>query len=860
MSKTNRKSHQSGLQFERLEDRLPLAGDVLLSEKISTVGGVQVKDLTLTGDAQANDISIIKQENGNWLIEGNADTTISIKVNKVNVPAPSRIVEVPAGGIRKLSIDLKAAQPIPKGSLLADAVSLAGDVNGQSLVVGGDLKIVGKHGGVVDLDHVEARGTTTITFGNGISSAPIGSVVTIADSVLGVNSQTGKKGKTTITTGINDDRVLITDTQFGGDVSISLKDGDNNAAMLGRRSDDSSGFASSTTVNGNLSLTASSGQDRLGVLGLVVKGNLTLATGKGNDFSGAADMAVLGTTSVTSTDGDDVAAIGLRDANGNPLPPNGFGNVMRGAVTVNLGNGNDIAAAHRTTFGGVVNGKLLPAKITVTLGAGDDKVAESENTFNGNSSNPFLDAFNAIKGSRGGAGFDTLLSELEPTPQQLFYLGFESSNLGALDGILNAIFNDVNAGFHDILLAYGIDIGGGGGGGDDHGNTIATATDLGTLPTFITGVIGSPTDVDMFSFSVEAGQILEFTLSPDGIFNPVLRLFRANGQILAPLVNAGGAGDPEHFFFVFDDAGTYFAGVSGVGNSTYNANTGAAVNSGDTGSYSLEVGSIPADDDDAIDEVLPTLTVDGGATSGDIDNVFDVDLYQLDLAAGQKVSIHLEPDFSPDLQLVLRVFDAGGNVLHTVVAFSGGLAVDDLLLDVDAEGFPAGGTFFVGVSSFGNDAYFADGTGDIEGDFTGSYLLGVTQVVPEDLDDQVSEAIDLGAAAANPQFAGSIENATDVDMYSFTAVAGQTVTITVTPDNVDFDAVLILFGGAPLVAIDSDVSPTTGSPATVVFNVTEDGTYYVGVSSFPNTGYDPETGDGDFQGDLLGAYTLTLTV
>lgn len=990
MKKRN-KRHVRGLQFERLEDRLALAGDVLLSEKISTVKGVQVKDVTLTGDAQANEISITRQENGNWLIEGQADTKIAVVVNKVKVTADSRVVELPAGGIRTLSIDMKTALPT-KG----DAVSLSGDVNGEPLVVGGDLKIVGKNGGVVDLDHVEARGKTTITFGNGLTSSPIGSVVNIADSSLGVNALTGKKGTTTITTGINDDRVLVTDTQFGGNVTISVKDGSNNVALLGTRSDDFNGFASSTTVNGNLSLTASSGLDRLGVLGLVVNGNLTLATGKGNDFSGAADMAVLGKTSVTSTDGNDVAAIGLRDANDNPLPENGFGNVMRGAVTVNLGNGNDVAAAHKTTFGGVVNGKLVPAKITVTMGSGDDRVAESENTFLGKSGDPDTDAFNAFKASKGGADNfktthvgDVILYHNGLFDFQMKFLQFESQDLSHLDGILEDIFKEVELGFHDILLDYGIDIGGGGGGSDDHGDVTSEATDLGVLPTSITGTIENGIDVDMFSFTVETGETVEFRLTPDGVFNPAVRIFGTAGAPIPPVHNLG-LGGQVHFFVTFDQAGTYFAGVSGFQNTIYNPITGANTIIGETdaskGSYSLEVGSIPADDDDAIDELLPTLTVDGGAAFAEIDNVFDVDLYRLELSVGQVVNIQLAPDFSPDLQLVLRVFDDSGNVLHTIPALSGGFNAE-LLFDTDLEGFPAGGTFFIGVSSFGNDSYSAaDGTGDIEGDFTGFYSLSATEVILDDHgsiiseatdlggpatstsgiieigtdvdlfsftveanqiiefaltpsgifnpalrlfdasgtpisgifdqavvgeveqalflfdvagtyfvgvsgtgndaydaqtganavagdagsydlfidvsideDDQTSEAVDLGAASLFPSTFGAIESGFDVDMFSFTAEAGQLVTIQVTP-NAQLEMAILLFGGSPLSLIDSATAGSLGDPVQLLFNVTETGTYFFGVSVFLNTGYDPETGNGDVNGGQAGPYFVALSI
>lgn len=705
-------SRRIPLQFEQLEGRLPLAGNVAVA--------VSGADLKITGDDLENAISITLDEpNNRWIVTGvndaaGTDTTVN--------GGAAFNATIPATGFRNVTIDMKKANTPAgnaRGLLGADSVEMI------DLGMSGALTIKGKNGGIIALDDLDVVGKTTITFGNGLRAASLGSKVQIKDSTLGPALTQGGKGKDlAITTGINNDDVLITDTSIGGNVTISTKDGNNTVAFLGTRSDPvPDAFESSTTVGGSVTVTTGSGNDAVGFLGAVINKNLKIGTGKGNDFAGAADMAVRGTTSVTSTDGDDIAAIGLRDVNGDPLPPGGLGNVLIGNVTVSTGGGNDLVAAHDTTFGATVNNKTVGGKITITLGAGDDRLAESENTYN-------LGALNAIKASRAGGGFDELASELSPIGGfALKFLQFEKELFFGTDDaeiqdIIDDIFASVNTRFGAILLDYGIDIGGGGGGGGgDDDDQISEAIALGdvTTPAVVDGIIDVGTDVDMHSFSVSDGQTVQFSLaSTDATFDGLLRVFDDQGNEIASSDNAA-SGFTDTLSVTFPVGGTFFVGVSGSGNSLYEADTGNGDSPGVTGNYELTVGVVPDDPDDQISEA--NILGDASTSPTQIGTLLpgsDVDMYSFTVAGGDNVHINVSTTAAL-LDIVIRLFDANGNELEFADNQSAGF---DETID---HAFANAGTFFVGISSFPNDHGYnpIDGTGDVDGDETGDYTISV---------------------------------------------------------------------------------------------------------------------------------------
>src|SRR5262249_5814675 len=92
--------------------------------------------------------------------------------------------------------------------------------------------------------------------------------------------------------------------------------------------------------------------------------------------------------------------------------------------------------------------------------------------------------------------------------------------------------------------------------------------------------------------------------------------------------------------------------------------------------------------------------------------------------------------------------------------------------------FTTAGTYYIGVSNNNNTQYDPiTGNGDIAGgqNSTGTYQVTV-QALPVDTNDSLSEAPPRGTISTTPiRISDSINPDIDVDIFRFTAAAGQTI-------------------------------------------------------------------------------------
>ncbi|MCA8997826.1 MAG: PPC domain-containing protein [Planctomycetaceae bacterium] len=109
--------------------------------------------------------------------------------------------------------------------------------------------------------------------------------------------------------------------------------------------------------------------------------------------------------------------------------------------------------------------------------------------------------------------------------------------------------------------------------------------------------IDVPTDVDMFSFRVQAGQRVAFDIDrPNGSLDSVIRVFDLYGNVVA--MNDDGAAPGESASYesylehTFSTGGFYFIGVSGYGNSNYSPITGFGDTNGSTGAFTLTISQV----------------------------------------------------------------------------------------------------------------------------------------------------------------------------------------------------------------------------------------------------------------------------
>ncbi len=401
----------------------------------------------------------------------------------------------------------------------------------------------------------------------------------------------------------------------------------------------------------------------------------------------------------------------------------------------------------------------------------------------------------------------------------------------------------------------------------DLNDQLVEAVNLGamTLTRAFTDSINTSIDVDMYKFTVTAGQRIQFDVDrPSGTLDSLLRLFDGNGVQLASNDDGptpGEAATVESFLdFTFTTAGTFFVAVSSFPNDAYDPVTGAGDATGGTGAYRLTLTPI-RDPNDQIAEALNLGAMTQARVVNDaIDNIIDVDLFKFTVTAGQRIRFDVDRP-AGNLDSFLRLFNASGVQLASN---------DDGPTPGEADSvesfleftFAAAGTFVIGVSGFPNTAYNPNtGNGDAVGE-TGAYTLTLTPIV-NDADDQIAEAINLGAMTQNRSASGSINVGVDVDMFRFTVTAGQRIQFDVDRPSGSLDSFLRLFdaNGVEVAANDDGPNPAEAASTQAFLDLTfnASGTFFMGVSGFGNQGYDALTGTGDTAGST-GAYSLILSI
>jgi len=261
---------------------------------------------------------------------------------------------------------------------------------------------------------------------------------------------------------------------------------------------------------------------------------------------------------------------------------------------------------------------------------------------------------------------------------------------------------------------------------------------------------------------------------------------------------------------------------------------------------------VPAtDEDDQLAEAR-TLTVGKPITSHKIGYDTDVDMFKVNLVAGQIVGFDVDNfvGFSTfDGQL--RIFDGLGAELDASDDDAGPNETDGLepFLEFTA---PVTGTFYVGVSGAPNDAYDAlTGAGDAAGSF-GPYILRADLLGEDDVDDQIGEAKSVKSDDTKD---GQIFALTDVDMFRLSAKTGQRFLINVDARNGSgLDSALQIFDASGnLLAADY------GGNTFVSFVAPRNGNFYIAISGNANINYDPFLGD--YANDSFGstgAYRLKV--
>jgi uncharacterized delta-60 repeat protein len=338
------------------------------------------------------------------------------------------------------------------------------------------------------------------------------------------------------------------------------------------------------------------------------------------------------------------------------------------------------------------------------------------------------------------------------------------------------------------------------------------------------------TDVSMYKFTVDGPRTMTFDLdrSTGSGLDSYLRLFDGAGNQLA--ANDNGTGSREEpstdsfLSYRFATAGTYYIGVSGVLNASYDAVTGNGDTPSSWGGYSLTVGDLSYQPfiGDPGNRIATAFALPLGTTFlADVQGNDDIDMIAFTVKAGQRVAFDIDPSAnSPSFvpNAYLRLFNAAG----TQLAANGvGQAPNEAATTLPylEYTFPTAGTYYVGVSSKGNESYNPTTGVGTAGNSVGVYtmsLMAVANPTPGTVTLQAESATLGGGTVANSTNKGYLGSG-----YADFAGAGSSAQFTVNRPASGFASLAIRYAN--------------GSAANRPFNVVVNGAT-IGQFACPPTG------------------------
>lgn len=244
------------------------------------------------------------------------------------------------------------------------------------------------------------------------------------------------------------------------------------------------------------------------------------------------------------------------------------------------------------------------------------------------------------------------------------------------------------------------------------------------------------------------------------------------------------------------------------------------------------------------------------SSSGIIERNTDVDVFEFVSGKGV-INIDIaEFELGPNLDVLAELYDSDGNLVASSNPTNELGA--SITYDVTKEGF-----FYLHISGTGKGDPL--GTGYTDYGSLGQYTITGLVTLPGDLDDEIGEAVPITSGVT---VQGSIGESQDVNMYSFTVNAGDTVQFDVDTFGSPLDSRLRLFNANGTQLYDQDNGNNSGplpedhaKDPFFRYKFTTAGTYYVAISHWVNTTYDPLLGTNDYTGNRndVGTYELTVT-
>jgi len=261
-------------RLERLENRLPLAGDVA-----ATLNDGQ---LTILGDSADNDIRVV-EVGGVVTITGLAGTTVN--------GAPAAVFATP--GLVKVDVNMGSGND----HLRQGIIQPTGDVNVE----------MGDGDDIVESSNARPGGNFSIKAGQGddfvgVGNATVGGDMNIdfegtADLIM--SRIAVDKNLSVVTKDGNDQISVEVNIAVGEDLNISTGKGDDIVTVANAVN------PTPVDIGKSLTIDTDEGADRVTVLNVTTGEDLNVNTGKGDDRIRLEDVASGKSLSVSADDGDD---------------------------------------------------------------------------------------------------------------------------------------------------------------------------------------------------------------------------------------------------------------------------------------------------------------------------------------------------------------------------------------------------------------------------------------------------------------------------------------------------------------------------------------------------------------------------
>ncbi|MCW5777355.1 MAG: proprotein convertase P-domain-containing protein, partial [Phycisphaeraceae bacterium] len=493
--------------------------------------------------------------------------------------------------------------------------------------------------------------------------------------------------------------------------------------------------------------------------------------------------------------------------------------------------------------------------------------------------------------------------DLSNVPQQRLLLGRYRLTLHAgtagdpkiRDLLGNLLKGDSTGGSDEVYVFEVVGI----GGSLEPNDTLATATPVvfnasgkaNFNGVFLGDGLHAGLDVDIFRITMPRGGLITArvdakSLSIPSQFDSYLRLFDALGNQIA--ANDQFNGPDAYLDYFVSTGGTYYVGVSGFPNSSYDPTVAGSGVSQSNGVYSLALGiELVGEDRITISDTLDQpLAVPPTGTQGTTSDSITVS----DARAIRDVNLRIDLDhtFVSDLRISLIsprgtevvVFDRHGtngqdfnnvlfddeasrNIVNAATPYSGSYRPTNPLNRFDGESAAGLWTIVINDTTALNAGVLRSWAIELtlENDIFGPFELNDTLTTARDL----NEINGFGVAARTAYIGDGGFGLLDRDLFRFRADAGTTLNAVATSvadpvtGTLTLNTALRLFDASGVEIKRSSDDGTLGSTIGG-FVFAAGGTYYIAVSEASNLDYDPFNVTSGTPAATTGRYTLTVSV